>query len=194
MASNVSDIYLFFGELTTANTGGIALQSTGIAKIHVIPSRCQVKQFGVVITTKMPTTQTVDPIIKLQRQTQDGSGGWATATNLISLTIGPSNANLYFPTISTNVVAAGGPGTLYTGPALKGNRTLNTLATLVAGVVVLGKDSDLPTAMLEPGDLLQVNVTTAAVTGSEPKCVAFVRLEVAGEQAMELTRVAQDVS
>jgi len=190
MASNVADTIIFFKAqaATVADLGDDVTGTAGILGIQAVPSRCQVKQFGFIITVDFGT-QTTDVVYKLQQLPAMG-----TAVDLITATLGPTNTKLVFPTIATSVVAAGGPDTLYTGPALAGNRTVNTLATLVKGVVCLCPRSEIPTLVLAPGDGLQVNRTVAAAGGSAAgEVVPFVRLEWAGEQGMELTNVALEV-
>jgi hypothetical protein len=192
MASNVADLWLWFPSTVRTSAAGVTTGlATGVIQAYPIPSRCQVKQWGIVVVVKWPT-HTTDPVIKLQKVS---GTDYATTTDLATFTIGPSNTSLFFPTVSTNVAGAGGPGTVYTGPALGGNRTAATAALIAAGVVLLGPDTKSPSAMIEAGDLLQVNVTTQGATaGTVGQYTAFARLEVAGESVLELTDVAQDVS
>jgi len=192
MASNVADMWLWFPSTVRTSAVGLTTSlTTGVVQAYPIPSRVQVKQFGIIAAVKFPTF-TVVPIIKLQKV---GGTDYATTTDLATLTLGIS-ATTYFSSIDRSAVAAGGPGTLYLGPGLAGNLTAITAsAQIIAGTVLLASDSKFPSVMIQPGELLQVNVTTAGTTaGTDGQYNAFVRLEVAGEAGLELLNVAQDTA
>lgn len=183
MASNVADMWLFFGLAGTAGESitvaglGVVVTATGIIGIKPVPSRAQLKNVGFLVTTNFGT-QTTDPIVKLQRLPALGA-----AVDISSIAIGPTNSDLVRYTSSPDVVAAGGPGVVTPGPSIGGHTSVVTLAGLVLGAVVLIEQSKVPTVIFEAGDGIQMNITTAAVGGAPAgKIVGFARLEVAGEQ------------
>lgn len=178
MASNVADSWLFFPAQGASTVTEIDLTSTGIKGVYVIPSRCQVKEWGVIVTTVF-VTWTVEPIIRLERRPIVTG----TAVVIQALTLGDGNTTLRKYTTNPDLVGAGGPGTVTVGPSLGGHTVAATSdANLgVVGNVILGDTKSLPSVVLQAGDALQVNVNTAGTVGSG-QVVAFVRLEVAGEQ------------
>lgn len=151
--------------------------SAAVKAVYPILTRCQVKEWGCVISTIMGTNAT-DPIVKLGYQHPIG----ASTTYISAMTLGSSNTKLRKYTTNPDAVAAGGPGTVTVGPSIGGHTTvLATDATLVVGTIVLADTKSLPSVVLQPGDLLLVEVTTAATTSG--KIVVFARLDVAqGEQ------------
>ena len=179
MASNVSDIWLFFPAQGAASTGvtEIDLTSAAVKAVYPIPSKCQVKEWGVIVSTVF-AAWTVAPVIALRRKPLlTGS-----AVTIQSLSLVYTNTKLRKYTTNPDAVAAGGPGTVTIGPSIGGHTSPATADTdFSLGVVILGDTKSLPSVVLSPGDALLVEVTTAGTVGSG-KVVAFVRLEVAGEQ------------
>lgn len=178
MASNVADIWLFFpaGGAAATTVAAIDFTSAAVKACYGIPSRCQVKEWGVIVTTTFSTNAT-DPVVALRRKPLITG----TSATLDSIILGSSNTLLRKYTVNPDAVAAGGPGTITVGPSMGGHTTvLATDATLVAGTVVIADGAGMPSTMLEAGDALIVEVTTAGSTGGGG--VVFVRLEVAGEQ------------
>jgi hypothetical protein len=150
----------------------IDLTSAAVKAVYVISGKCQVVEWGVVITTTF-VTFTVKPVIALRRKPLI-TGASAT---IQSLTLGVSNTTLRKYTNNPDAVASGGPGTVTVGPSIGGHTSALTADTdLSAGVVVLADTKSMPSVVLSPGDLLIVEVTTAGTVGSG-KCVAFARLE-----------------
>ena len=178
MASNVADNWIILPP-QVASTVATEIDFTGalaVKAVYPIPSKCQVKEWGVIITTAF-SANAADPIIRLARRPLITG----TIATIQSLTLGSSNTTLRKYTTNPDVVAAGGPGTVTVGPALGGHTSALTADTdLSVGVIVLGDTKSLPSVVLSPGDLLVVELTTAATTGG--KGVVFVRLEPAGEQ------------
>lgn len=149
----------------------IDFTSTSSGAIYPIPGKCQVVEWGIIISTTFSVNAT-DPIVKLQRKPLLAS----TAVDLQSLTLGSSNTKLRKYTTDPNQVAAGGPGTVVVGPSIGGHTTALTADTdLSIGTVVIADTKSMPSVVLTPGDLLVVAVATAATTGG--KGIAFVRLE-----------------
>jgi len=176
MASNIADLWLFFptpvaGTVVTA----IDFTAAAVKQAMAIPSRCQVKEWGVIVTIAF-VGNAVDPIVALRRKPLITG----TSATLQSLTLGSSNTLLRKYTNNPDAVAAGGPGVVTTGPSIGGHTTpLSADTDLVAGTVVIADGRTMPSTMLNPGDALIVEVTTAATTGGSG--VVFVRLEVPGE-------------
>lgn len=180
MASNIADIWLVFpsqGDAGTALTE-IDFTAAAVKAQHPIPSRCQVKEWGVIITTVF-VEFTVKPVIKLSRRPLITG----TAVVIQTLSLGDTNTTLRKYTTNPDVVAAGGPGTVVVGPAIGGHTSaiVTDAASFTVGTVILADTKSLPSAMLQPGDVLQAEVSTAGTVGSG-KGIVFVRLEVAAEQ------------
>ena len=161
----------------TASTGAVEIDFTSAAVKACMPiqGNAQVVEWGVIITTTFSANAT-DPVVKLRRKPLiTGS-----AVDIHSITLGSSNTKLLKYTNSVDAVAAGGPGTVIVGPAIGGHTTAISADTdLTAGTVVIADTKSMPAAVLTVGDLLLVEVTTAATTGG--KGVVFVRLEPYGE-------------
>ena len=177
MASNVSDQWIILPP-QVAGTGAteIDFTSAAVKAVYPIPAKCQVKEWGVIVTTTFSVNAT-DPIVKLGRKPLIT----ATTVYLQALTLGSSNTTLRKYTTNPDAVASGGPGTVTVGPALGGHTSALTADTdLVAGTIIVADTKSMPSTVLSPGDLLIVEVTTQASTGG--KGVVFVRLEPAGEQ------------
>lgn len=191
MASNVADTWQFFpsvGESVTApaDVGVTVGLATGIVGGFLAPSRFQVKQFGVILAASFANVTTF-PVIQLQKLSGTTFG---TVTTLGILTVGPS-AETYKTSFNRDVVGAGGPGTIVISPTLSPG-TLAVAADFVGGAMLVGPDTKSPSAMINPGEFLRVSVSTQGA-GATPTgaYVAFARLEVAGEQAMERVNVMQ---
>ncbi len=200
MASNVSDQVIFFPFFNGAAAAAPAvadwdLPVTADVEFGVYPivQRCQVKQFGFLVTVAFGATAGVfstDPVLLLKTLGIPGTDV-TTAVTLVSFTMGTTNTKLSFPTVNLTAVAAGGPGTVVTGPGLGGNRTLVTaLSQIAIGTILLAPDASLPTAMIQPGQFLSVSLTGSVGAGEVGSGIAFVRLEYAGENN-ELVTVAQ---
>ncbi len=177
MASNVSDMWIILPPQVAGTAATeIDTASAAVKAVYPIPAKCQVKEWGCIITTTFSVNAT-DPIVKLGRKPLiTGSTSYIQA-----LTLGSSNTTLRKYTNNPDAVGAGGPGTVTIGPAIGGHTSALTADTdLSAGVIVLADTKSMPSVMLSPGDLLIVEVTTQATTGG--KIVVFVRLEVPGEQ------------
>lgn len=165
-----------------AGTGPTEIDFTSgaVKAVYPIAGKCQIKEWGVIITTTFSVNAT-DPIVKLRYQTPIGG----SSVDIQALTLGSSNTTLRKYTTNPDAVASGGPGTVKVGPSLGGHTTALTADTdLAAGVVVIADTKSMPALVLKGGDLLIVEVTTAATTGG--KGVVFVNLEVAG---LEYSRV-----
>lgn len=156
-----------------AGTGAteIDFASGAVKAVYPIQGKCQVTEWGVIVTTTFSANAT-DPIVKLGRKPLiTGS-----TIYLQALTLGSSNTTLRKYTTNPDAVASGGPGTVVVGPSIGGHTSALTADTdLSAGVIVLADTKSMPSTVLSPGDLLIVEVTTAATTGG--KGVVFVRLE-----------------
>lgn len=189
MASNVADLWLWFPNTARTTTAGVTTGVTvGVIQRYPLPSRMQVKQFGIIISVDFPTF-TASPVIQLQKVNGNDYG---TTTALATLTLGPTAAT-FKTTFNHSAVAAGGPGTVVTQPTLSPG-TLAVIADFAAGSVLVGPDDVLPSVMFEAGEYLQVAVTTQGTTaGTDGQYNAFVRLEVAGEQALEIPTVLQQM-
>lgn len=177
MASNVADNWIILPPQVAGTAATeIDFTSAAVKAVYPIPAKVQVKEWGIIVTTTF-SVNAVDPIVKLGRKPLiTGSTAYLQA-----LTLGSSNTTLRKYTTNPDAVAAGGPGTVTVGPALGGHTSALTADTdLVAGTIIIADTKSLPTVVLTPGDLLIVEVTTAATTGG--KGVVFVRLEPAGEQ------------
>jgi hypothetical protein len=156
-----------------AGTGATEIDFTAAAvkAVYVISGKCQVVEWGVVITTTFSANAT-DPIVKLRRKPLITGA----SVDIQALTLGSSNTTLRKYTSNPDAVASGGPGTVTVGPSIGGHTSALTADTdLTAGVVVLADTKSMPSVVLSPGDLLIVEVTTAATTGGKGVC--FVRLE-----------------
>ena len=197
MTGNISRQVIFFpayrdnsGAVPAIGTGSDwAIVITADAELGVYPiiSRCQVVQFGFIVTTAWGT-QTTDAILHLKTLGVPGTD-ITTAATLIDFTIGEDNTKLSFPTVDTTVVAAGGPGTVFTGPSLGGNRTLALNANIKPGMILLAPDNKLPTAIIQPGQFLSVNVTGSSGGSEGGAGIAFAVVEYQGDN-YELTTVA----
>jgi hypothetical protein len=156
-----------------AGTGAteIDFTSAAVKAVYPIQGPCQVTEWGVIVTTTFSVNAT-DPILKLGRKPLIGG----TTAYIQALTLGSSNTTLRKYTTNPDAVAAGGPGTVTVGPSIGGHTTaLSADTDLSAGIVVIADTKSMPSAVLSPGDLLIVEVTTQASTGG--KGVVFVRLE-----------------
>jgi hypothetical protein len=201
MASNVADSVIFFpawhdnaGAVPAVLDWDVAVTADAELGVYPITSRCQVKQFGFIVTVQFAATAGVfstDPVLLLKSLGIPGTD-ISTATTLVTFPMGTTNTKLSFPTLNLTAVAAGGPGVVVTGPGLGGNRTLVTALTQIApGCILLAPDASLPTAMLQPGQFLSVNLTGSAGAGEAGAGIAFVRLEYPGGENTELVTVAQ---
>lgn len=156
-----------------AGTAATEIDFTGAAvkAVYPIVGPCQVVEWGVIITTTFSANAT-DPVVKLRRKPLITG----TSADIQALTLGSSNTTLRKYTSNPDVVAAGGPGTVTVGPSIGGHTTGLTADTdLTAGVIVAADTKSMPSVVLSPGDLLIVEVTTAATTGG--KGVVYVVLE-----------------
>jgi len=150
----------------------IDLTSTSSGAIYPVPGKCQVVEWGVIVSTVF-VAWTVKPILKLQRLPLLAG----SAVDIQSMTLAASNTLLRKYTTNPDAVASGGPGTVTVGPALGGHTSAATAdSDFVKGTVILADTKSMPSAVLSPGDLLKVIVTTAGTVGSG-KVIAFVRLE-----------------
>jgi hypothetical protein len=178
--TGIGETWLFFPAQGAASTGltEIDLTSAAVKAAYPIPARCQILEWGVVVSTVF-VAFTVKPIVKLSRRPLIA----ATAVDLQVLTLAASNTKLRKYITNPDAVAAGGPGTVTVGPSLGGHTAVATADTdFIAGMVVLGDTKSMPSTVLTPGDVLQFEVSTAGTVGSG-KVVAFVRLGVpSGEQ------------
>lgn len=178
--ANQTESILYFPAQGLAGTtpNEIDLTSAAIKAGYPIPSKCQVIEWGVIVTTVF-VAFTVKPVIRLERRPLISG----TAVVIQSLTLGSTNTTLRKYTTNPDAVAAGGPGTVTVGPSLGGHTSVASADTdFIAGMVILGDTKSLPSVVLSPGDFLQVNVSTAGTVGSG-KVVAFARLQVpSGEQ------------
>jgi hypothetical protein len=154
----------------------IDLASAAVKAVYPIQGPCQVTEWGFIVTTTFSANAT-DPVVKLQRRPLITG----TAVDIMSITLGSSNANLRKYTSNPDAVAAGGPGVVTVGPSIGGHTSpLSADTDLTAGTVIIADTKSMPSTVLAPGDLLQVNVTTAATTGG--KVVCWVRLEPVAEK------------
>lgn len=157
-----------------AGTGPTEIDFAGalaVKAVYPISGKCQVVEWGVIITTTFSVNAT-DPIVKLERKPLIAS----TAVVIQALTLGSSNTTLRKYTTNPDAVASGGPGTVVVGPSIGGHTSALTADTdLTIGTIVIADTKSMPSAVLTPGDLLVVELTTAASTGG--KGVVFVRLE-----------------
>lgn len=178
MASNVADVWLFFPAQGAAATTITALDFSvaAVKAVYPIPSRCQVKEWGAIITTTF-SANAADPVIALKRRPLISG----TSVLLQAITLGSSNTTLRKYTSDPDAVGAGGPGTVNIGPSMGGHTTaLAADTSLVAGTICLANTKLMPSTMLQAGDSLLVEVTTGATVASLG--LIFVRLEIAGEQ------------
>lgn len=153
----------------------IDFTSAAVKAVYPIPGKCQVIEWGVIITTTFSGNAT-DPIVKLRRKPLITG----TSADIQALTLGSSNTTLRQYTNNPDAVGSGGPGTVLVGPSIGGHTTALSADTgLTAGLVILADTKSMPSAVLSPGDLLLVEVTTAATTGG--KGVVFVHLEPVGD-------------
>jgi len=170
----------YFPAQGLAGTGPneIDLTAAAVKAGYPIPSKCQVIEWGVIVTTAF-VEFTVKPVIRLERRPLISG----TAVVIQSITLGETNTLLRKYITNPDVVAAGGPGTVTVGPSLGGHTAAATADTdFIAGMVILADTKSIPSVVLSPGDFLQVNVSTAGTVGSG-KVVAFVRLQIpSGEQ------------
>lgn len=166
-----SDVIILPPQVAGTGATEIDLTSAAVKAVYPIKGKCQVVEWGVIVTTNFSANAT-DPIIKLGRKPLITG----TTAYLQALTLGSSNTTLRKYTNNPDAVASGGPGTVTVGPSIGGHTSALTADTdLTAGTIVLADTKSMPSVVLSPGDLLIVEVTTAATTAG--KVVVFVNLE-----------------
>lgn len=199
MTGNISRRVIYFpawhdnaGAVPAVADWEVAITADAELGVWPIVARCQVVQFGCIITTAWGT-QTTDAILTLKTLGVPGTD-ISTAATLVSFTIGEDNTKLSFPTVDLTAVAAGGPGTVVTGPGLGGNRTafLNTAGK--PGCVLLAPDGSLPTTIIKPGQFLSVSVTGSSGGSEAGKVIAFAVIEEQGDNYELLTVATSGVT
>lgn len=148
------------------------LTSTSSKGSYPIQGPTQVVEWGVIVSTVF-VAFTVKPILTLQRLPLLAG----SPVVIQAITLAASNTLLRKYTNSVDAVAAGGPGTVTSGPSIGGHTSAATAdSDFIKGTVIVADTSSMPSVVLSPGDLLQVAVTTAGTVGSG-KVIAFARLE-----------------
>jgi hypothetical protein len=152
------------------------LTSTSSKASYPIQGPTQVVEWGVIVSTVF-VAFTVKPIVTLQRLPLLAG----TPAVIQAMTLAASNTLLRHYTNNVDVIAAGGPGVVTSGPSIGGHTSAATAdSDFIKGTVILADTSSMPSVVLTAGDLLQVAVTTAGTVGTG-KVIAFARLEPVAE-------------